>query len=212
MPTVKEIRQTIDQTLDRWEAAASTLEANAQATSDAVSERLQKFKSEASVAADKLQEAASHAQQMPEEARDQLTKNIALLRSQLELGQAAAYDAVLDQQKKISEAVQLVESEIDKVSGQMGDAYDRSVADWVRAQQELKQQMDLAEIRFQHEKEKTQAQFEAQQQTLLDNVKQFREMFEQQAAGAQQKGATFAKDMNASFEQALDAFRKLSKQ
>ncbi len=211
MPTVKEVRQSIDQTLDRWEAAASALEENAQATSDKVSERLQMFKGEASAAADKLQEAVAQAQQMPAGARDQMTKNIELLKAQLKLGQAAAYDAVLDQQKKIAEAVQLVESEIDKASGQMGDAYDRSVADWVRAQQELKQQMDLAEIRFQHEKDKTQAQFEAHQQTVLDSVKQFRDMFEQQAASAQQKGETFAKDMNASFEQALEAFRKLSK-
>lgn len=211
MPTVKEVRQSIDQTLDRWEAAASALEANAQATSDAVSERLQKFKGEASAAAAKLQDAVLQAQPMPDEARDQITKNIELLKAQLEAGQAAAYDAALDQQKKINEAVQLVESEIDKISGQMGDAYDRSLADWVRAQQELKQQMELAEIRFQHEKDKTQAQFETHQQTMLDGVKQFREMFEKQAATAQQKGETFAKDMNASFEQALEAFRKLSK-
>lgn len=210
MPTVKEVRETIDQTLDRWEAAASSLEANAQATSDAVSERLQMFKDGASAASDKLQQAIAQAQQLPSEARDQLTKNIQDLQTQLHLGRAAAYDAVMDQKQKITDAVLRVESQMDKISGQMDDACDRTVADWVRAQQELEQQMELAEIRFLHEKEKKQAQFEDQRQALLDSVKQFRAMAEQQAASAQQKGSTFAKEMNASFEQVKTAFRKLS--
>ena len=210
MPTVREVREAIDQSLDRWEAAASSLEANAQATSDAVSERLQQFKNDASAASENLQQAVAQAQQLPSDARDKLTKNIKSLKTQLGIGKAAAYDAVMDQQKKINAAVRRVEREIDKVSGRMDDTYNRTVADWVRAQQELKQQMELAEIRFLHEKDKKEAQLEANRQALLDSVKQFRTMMEQQAASAQQKGSTFAKEMNQAFEQAKAAFRNLS--
>jgi hypothetical protein len=58
MTTVKEIRASIDQTLDWWEAAASTMEKNVEATLVVVSERLEAQKEKTAAACETLKQAA----------------------------------------------------------------------------------------------------------------------------------------------------------
>jgi hypothetical protein len=69
MTMIKEIRTSIDQTLDRWEAAALALEENIGATQAQVSGRLQTQKEKAAEASEKLKQAVNSAQQLPSEAR-----------------------------------------------------------------------------------------------------------------------------------------------
>lgn len=211
MPTVKEVRAQIDQTIDRWEAAASALEANAQATSAAASDRVQAFKSKAAEASENLKQAVVSAQQLPSEAREKITADLDHLKVQLALGKAEAYDAIVDQKQQITAAVQRVENDIDKVDAQIDIAVNQAVANWAKADQQLTQEINLAEVRFKHELEKRQAQLEDNKQAFLDRAKQFRTMVEANAAKAQEKGSTFAVEMQTSFEQAVAAFRNLSK-
>jgi hypothetical protein len=211
LPTVKEVRAQIDQTIDRWEAAASALEANAQATSAAASDRVQAFKSKAAEASENLKQAVVSAQQLPSEAREKITADLDHLKVQLALGKAEAYDAIVDQKQQITAAVQRVENDIDKVDAQIDIAVNQAVANWAKADQQLTQEINLAEVRFKHELEKRQAQLEDNKQAFLDRAKQFRTMVEANAAKAQEKGSTFAVEMQTSFEQAVAAFRNLSK-
>ena len=209
MTTIKEIRTSIDQTLDRWEAAGLALEENISATQAAVSGRLQTQKEKAAEASEKLKQVVNSAQQLPSEARENIVADLDHLKVQLSLGKAEAHDAVLAQKEKIGQAVERVENQIDQIEQHLGQEYEKATEEWVRANLEMHQLLDLAALRFENEKAEKQVQFEAKKQEMLDNAKQFRKEFEEKRTAALQKGSTFASDMNASFEQVKTAFRNL---
>ena len=210
MTSVKEVRASIDQTLDRWEAAALALEENVEATLAVVSERLQTQKEKTATASEKLKQALERTQQLPSEVRDKITGDLDHLKVQLALGQAEGRDAVLAQKEKIGQAVQHAESHIDQIEQQVDQEIDEAIKEWVRAELELQQGLELAALRFENEQAERRAQFEAKKEEMLDNVKQFREELEQKRTAALQKGSTFASDMTASFEQVRTAFRNLT--
>jgi phage-related minor tail protein len=210
MTTVKEMRTSIDQTLDRWNAAALALEENINATQAAVSERIQTQKEKAAEASEKLEKAIERAQQLPSDAREKIVGDLGHLKVQLALGKVEARDAVLAQKEKIGQAVQRVENQIDQIEQQVDQKIKEATEEWVRADQELQQELELAALRFENEKAEKRVQFEAKKQEMLDNVKQFREAIEEKRIAAQQKGSTFASDMTASFEQMRTAFRNLA--
>ena len=209
MPTVEEIRATINQTLDRWEAAALALEENVNATQAAVSERLQAQKDKAAETTEKLKQAVERAQHLPSEARDRIIGDLDHLKVQLALGKAEARDAVLAQKEKIGQAVQRVVSQIDQIEQQVDQKIEEATKEWVRAELELQQDLELAALRFENEQEESRAQFEAKKQEMIGKVTQFREELEQKRTDAVQKGSTFASDMTDAFEQTKTAFRNL---
>ena len=124
MMTVKEMRASIDQTLDWWEAAALALEENVEATLAAVSERLEAQKEKTAAASEKLKQAFEDAQQLPSEARDKIAGDLDHLRVQLALGKAEGRDAVLAQKEKIAEAVRRAEKQIDQIGQQVDQTID----------------------------------------------------------------------------------------
>ena len=209
MTTVKEIRASFDQTLDRWETAARALEANIEAPLAAVSERLQTQKKKAAESSEKLKQAIERAQQLPPEAREKIAGDLDHLKVQLALGKAEGRDAVLAQKEKIGQAVQRVQSQIDQIEQQADQEIEKATKEWVRAELALQQEFELVASRFENEQAERRAQFEAKKQEMLEKVKQFRGDLEEKRATALQKGSTFSSDMTASFEQLRTAFRKL---
>ncbi len=211
MTTVKDIRASIDQTLDWWEAAASAMEKNVEATLAAVSERLEAQKKKTAEASEELKQAFERAQQLSAEARDKIAGDLDHLKVQLALGRAEGRDAVLAQREKIAEAVRRAEKQIDEIGQQADQTIDDAVNEWVRAELELRQQFELAASRFESERAEGRAQYEARKQEMLDDLKQFREQLEEKRSAALQKGSTFAADMTAAYEQMQAAFRNLTK-
>lgn len=209
MTTVKEIRASIDQTFDRWESAALALEENIEATVAAVSDRLQTQKEKAAVASEELKRAFERAQQLPPETRDKIVGDLDHLKVQLALGKVEAHDAVLAEKERIGQAVQRVETHIDQIEQKVHQEIKEATENWVRAEIELRQELDLAALRFENEKSERRAQFEAKKQEMIVNAKQFRESLEEKRTSALRKGSTFASDMTSSFEQIKTAFRQL---
>ena len=210
MKTVNEVRASIDQTLDWWEAAALALEESIEATLAAVSERIQRQKEKTVEASEKLTQALKRAQQLPSEAREKIVGDLDHLKVQLALGKVEARDAVLAQKEKIGQAVLRVENQIDQFEQQVDQEVEEAINEWVRAELELQQELELVALRFESEQAERRGQFEAKKQEMLDNVKQFREELEEKRTTALQKGSTFASDMNTSFEQMRSAFRNLA--
>lgn len=211
MMTVKEIRASIDQTLDWWEAAASAMEKNVEATLAAVSEQLEAQKEKTAEASEELKQAVERAQQLSSEARDKIAGDLDHLKVQLALGRAEGRDAVLAQKEKIAEAVERAEKQIDQIGQQVDQTFDDAVKEWVRAELALRQEFELAAARFENERAEGREQFEAKKQEMLDDLKQFREQLEEKRSTALQKGSAFAADMTAAYEQMQAAFRNLAK-
>ena len=141
MTKVSEIRASIDQTLDRWEAAALALETNIEATLAAVSERLETQRKKAAVASEKLKQAIERAQELPSEAQDKIGGDLDHLKVQLALGKAEARDAIVAQKEKIGQAVQRVENQIDQIEQQVDQEIEEAIEEWVHAQLDLRQEL-----------------------------------------------------------------------
>lgn len=210
MPKIREVRASIDQTLDRWEAAALALEANVQANLTTVSERIKTQKEKLAEASEGLKLAIAHAQQLPSDTKEKIAGDLDHLKVQLALGKAEARDAVAAQENNIKQAVQRLENRIDGVEQKFDQNIEEAVEKWTRAELELRQEFELATLRFENEKAEKHAKFEAKKQEMLDKVKQFRGELDEKRTTALQKGSSFASDMNAAFEQARDAFRNLA--
>lgn len=209
MSTTKQIRTAIDQTLDRWESAATTMEESIRSSTAAVSAQVQAQKKMAADATDKLKDAVEQAQHVPAETRKQVAANLDHLKEQLAHGTADAHDAAQKQQKQIEEAVKRVEHEIDQMGQSANEEIKKALTAWAGTEMQLRHQLELAAVRFKHDAESQHAQFQAKRDEMLDHVKDFRENLQKQQAAAMEKGSTFAADMNASFKQMQDAFRKL---
>lgn len=210
MSTVKEMRASIDERLDRWEASANAVEANIEATQAEVSERIQKQKDNAAEASEKLKQAVERAKRLPSEAREKIAGDLDHLKVQLALGKAEARDAVTAQKEKIHQAVKSVENQIDRFETQVDQEIEEEINAWILANLELQEELDLAAARFEHEKAERRERFEAKKQEMRDKVTQFRNEIEEKRAAAQQKGSKFSSEMNASLEQIRTAFHNLT--
>ena len=210
MINVKEIRASIDQTLDRWEAAALAIEENVNGTLIEVSERIQAQKQKAAEKSESLKAAIARAQKLPTEAKDKISADLDHLKVQLALGKAEARDAVAEQQAKIAQAIQNVDNQINQFEQQIDKEIEQDIEAWIRAEKALQQELELAAMRYETEQAEARAQFAAEKQEILDDIKKFRENLNEKRSAAVAKGTTFASDMAASFEQVKTAFKKLT--
>ena len=103
-----------------------------------------------------------------------------------------------------------METQIDQFEQQVDQEVEEAINEWVRAELELQQELELAALRYENEQAERRAQFEAKKQEMLDNVKRFRDDLEVKRTAALERGSTFASDMATSFEQMRTAFRKLA--
>lgn len=209
MSTTKNVRQAIDHTLDRWEAAASAMEESVRGTTATVSAQIETQKQMAAAATDKLKDAVETAQHVPAEMRQQIAANLDHLKVQLALGKADASDAAAAQQKEIEDAVKRVESQIDQMGQNVNEEITKALTQWAGTEQQLRHQLELAALRFKHEAESQHTQFQAKQQEMLGHVKEFRDNLQKQQETAVQKSSEFANDMHTAFKQMQEAFRKL---
>jgi hypothetical protein len=210
MAKVKEIRESIDERLDRWEASALALEANIDATPAEIAARIERQKEKAAKASEKLKQSVERAKQLPAEAREKIAGDIDHLKVQLALGKAEARDAVFVQKGKIDQAVRNVEKQIDQFEEQVDQVIQGDIEAWVLADMELREELDLAASRFEHEKAEKRERFEAKKQEMRDKVTQFRNEMEEKRAAAQEKGSKFSSEIKASLEQMKTAFHNLT--
>ena len=129
---------------------------------------------------------------------------------QLALGKAEARDAVAEQQAKIAQAIQNVDNQINQFEQQIDKEIEDDIEAWIRAEKALQQELELAAMRYETEQAEARAQFAAEKQEILDDIKKFRENLNEKRSAAVEKGTTFASDMAASFEQVKTAFKKLT--
>lgn len=210
MPTVQDIRTSIDQNLDRWEAAASATENSVNSSLNSLSDQLETQKSKAAEMSDRLKQAVMRAQDLPSEAKSKITSDLDNLKVQLALGKAETRDAINEQKEKIQQAVQDAEKQIDQVNQNIEKGIEEDLEAWVRAGDELIQNFELAAMRYDSVLAEERGEFYAKKQEMIGEVKQFRDHMKKQQSLAMEKGSAFASDMAASFDQVKSAFRNLT--
>lgn len=210
MTAVRKLREEINQTPDRWESAADSLEKQISETQAAIAKRLESQKQTAIQAVERLKQVLDRAREMPAETRQRVVEEIDQLRDQLSQGQIEGREAALTQKQKIDRAKQVLDERLESISEDVHPDFVQAVKDYVRVQLDLETELELAAQRFAYEQAEKRARFESRKQEMLKNIDQFRKMLnERRAAGAQQ-GRPFAQEMNAAFDQIRQTFQHLA--
>jgi hypothetical protein len=209
MSYVRKIRDSVDQSLDRWEAAARAVEDNIEANHEAMTDRVERLKTIVSETAERLRQSVARSQQLPADAKEKIASDIDHLKMQLALGKAEARDAVEEQQSKITRAVRAVAAKIDAVDGQIESDVDEKIENWIRAEIALQQDYELVALQWEHGKAELRDELDAKKQEIRDKVQQFRANLDAKRSQATDNGEAFAAEMSQAFNQIKSALGNL---
>jgi hypothetical protein len=210
MSYIEELRDRIDQSLDRWEATAQSLEDCIGSTRETIVESVEQQKAKVSEAADRVKQAVAHVRQLPEDARSKMASDLEHLNVQLALGKADALDAVEDQKRKITTAVRSIEARIDAVDRQIDQGTKEAIEAWIRADIALQQELDLLAMQVTQDKADARTALDAKKQRIQEQVHNFRTRLETKRGQTAAKGEAFATEMTQAFEKVKTAFSNLA--
>jgi archaellum component FlaC len=206
---IKKLRQSIDASLDRWEASAQSFEDGINASLEAMVERFDDHKATAQSAVEDLKQSVARAQEVPAEAKKKIIAELDHLKLQLALGKAEAQDALAVQKSKVESAFQAVELRFDSIGRQINDDVDKALENWIRAEIALKQDFDLLAVHIAAKQAAVHAQFEARRQSFKDQIEKFKAELENKKDTAEERGEAFSAEMNSAFDHLNKAFRNL---
>ena len=214
MSKVKEIRESIDKKLDRWEASATAFETQLQQTKDQAQARLEARKKALKEALEKFKSEVAKAKGIAEEKKKEMQAQFGDLQVQLALGKAETKDAFEAQRKKIRHSIATLEATVDRhldaachaADSSLEKAIDRLIAADIQYEAEA----DALEAQFFIKKAAAKAQFEKKKSDLLAQIKEFKNKLQGKRNMAKDKAATFEKELSAGISQIKQAFKNLS--
>jgi hypothetical protein len=214
MPKVKEIRESIDKKLDRWEAVATAFEVQLQQTEEQALAKLEVYKKKLNEALEKFKSEVAKAKGITEEKKKEMQPLFDDLQVQLALGKAEARDAFEAQRKTILHSIATLEAAVDRHLDAAGKALDESLhkaADkYIAAQIEYEAAAEALEARLFMKKVEAKAQFEKKKGDLLAQINTFKTQLQGKRDIAKDKAAAFEKELSAGMSQIKQAFKKLS--
>lgn len=209
MSRIKELRASLDKTLDALEHRALALEAQLTQTKDQAVQRLEQRKQQLQEVLKQIQTEVQKSKDLAEQAKAEVQTKLDHLQVQLTLGKADARDTVEEQRAKILKAL----SEFEAIADQKlkGAAFESAKIweDLVGRAGGLEAEFEALKSRFESEKAKQQATLEEKKQEVLVKLQAFQRDLKAKRQAAQVKGETFSHDLRAGLDQIQAAFRKL---
>jgi DNA repair exonuclease SbcCD ATPase subunit len=214
MPTIKEIRESIDKKLDHWEASATAFEAQLQQTKEQALAKLEDRKKTLNEALDNLKSAVANAKGIADDTKKQVQAEFDDLQAQLALGKAETQDAFRTQAKKIQDSIATLEASLDKhldAAGHAAEAALEMAADkFIAATIEYEAQADALAEQFAMKKADLTAQLQDKKNDLQQRINEFKAQIQGKREMAKDKAATFENELSAGISQIKQAFKKLS--
>jgi hypothetical protein len=208
--TVRRLREAINETQDRWETAATSLETCIASPRPVIFRRLDVQRQNAVRMAGRLKEVLESTCELAFEARAKIIGDIDQLTEQIEQGRVENRTAALEQKRRIEPLKQSLEARLDRVSGDVHPDLEQAVRGWLRAQIELETGLELAAQRFAYERNESQAWFEMHKQEMLRKIEQFRAMLNERCLSATRRGRPFGPEMNAAYDRICTSFGNLA--
>lgn len=209
MSRIKELRASLDKTLDALEHRALALEAQLTQTKGEAVQRLEQRKQQLQDVLKQVQTEVQKSKDLAEQAKAEVRTKLDHLQVQLALGKADARDTFEEQRTKILKAL----SEFEAIADQKlkGAAFEsgRVWEDLVGRASGLEAEFEALKSRFEFEKADHQATLDKKKQELLAKLHAFRHDLKAKREGAQSKGKAFVHDLRKGLDQIQTAFRKL---
>jgi len=208
MPTVKDIRNSIDQMLDRWEAAASTLEQSANATAATVAEEIDAQKRKASEAVEAVKTSVAALADVPEEVRNQATAAADQVRQQLEQAKQDTLAGAQAQRDAILAAFAHLHQQLEQVGDKADTNLEKAALSLLLAERELELKTELALVRYAAHHTDDAVALDKSRQQMSKQFAALRQALDEQRKAAVSKSKELADSLAPTFEKAKSAFIK----
>lgn len=208
MPTVSEIRASIDEMLDRWEAAATALEHSANAAAATVSEGVDAQKRSASAAVAAVREAVSKLADVPEAVRQQATAAADRVRAELDRTCQQTLEAARAQRDTIESAFEELHERLDTFGEKADTALQKAALSLLLAERELELKTELALVRYAAGHVDDAVALNKSREQMSEQFAAFRESLGEHRRAAVGKGKEFAESLAPMFHRAKSAFVK----
>lgn len=208
MPTVKDIRNSIDQMLDRWEAAATTLEHSANATAATVAEEIDSQKRKASEAVEAVKASVAGLADVPAEVRQQATAAADRVREQLEEARQDTLEGARSQRDAILAAFQNLHTQLEQLGDQADTNLEKAALSLLLAERELELKTELALVRYAAERTDDAVALDKSRRQMSEQFAAFRQALDEQRKTAVAKSKELADSLAPTFEKAKSAFIK----
>lgn len=208
MPTVSEIRASIDEMLDRWEAAAKALEHSTSATAATIVEAVDAQKRKAAAAVEAVKEAVSKLTDVPEEARQHVTAAADRVRAELDRARQQTLEAARSQRDQIEAAFHDLHTKLDQLGDKADTRLEKAALSLLLAERELELKTELALVRYAAGHVDDVVALNKSREQMGEQFAAFRASLEEHRKSAVGKGKEFAESLAPMFNRAKSAFVK----
>ena len=204
MSVVKEIREALDVRLDKLDARAEALEALFESGRDEAAKRIQQQKQNLAEAAGKLEKMAAESASLAVDASSDLHAGFDHLQVQLALGKAETREVFDEQAKKIRDAMERIEDQLEHVEADVEEELANQTAAFIRIANRLRAEIEAAELQFALFKADHRDDVEAGKKELRKKLSELRDDLRQ---ASHEAGARFEK-FESEFGEGLGHIRK----
>lgn len=208
MPTVNQIRASIDEMLDRWEAAATSLEQSANATAAIVTEAVDAQKHKASAAVEAVKEAVTKLADVPEQVRQQATAAADRVRAELDRTRQQTLESARSQRDTIEAAFHDLHERLDELGDKADTGLQKAALSLLLAERELELKTELALVRYAAEHVDDAVALNKSREQMSEQFAAFRQSLEEHRKSAVGKGKEFAESLAPLFNRTKSAFVK----
>lgn len=199
MTAVRKLREAINETADRWESAAASLETCVASSRAAFAGRIETLRRNAILMADRLGTVLAEARELSREARMRIVCQINQFKERLSESSFEDCKEFSACRQEIEIARRNLEERLERIADDVHPDFEQAVRNWVRAQMEFETGLELAAQPFVYEQAENRSQSEARRQEMLKNIEQFRSMLNEKRFSATRRGRPFGSEMNAAW-------------
>lgn len=210
MAAVRKLREVINESAGRWESAAVSLEVCMGSSRQAIAQRVDALRLEATRAAERLGGMLAEAHELSLEARQRTVRDVDQLKEHIRLSRIENRAAALAWRQDIEGVRQRLEERLERIADDVHPEFEHRVSDWVRAQMELDTGLELLAQWFLYEQVEDRALFEARRREMLKRIENFRNMLQEKRYAATRRGRPFGSEMNAAYNRIRNSFAHLA--
>jgi sugar-specific transcriptional regulator TrmB len=213
MSKIREIRESIDTKLDKWEATVTAVEAQLQQTKDQALEEFEVRKKQLNEALKAFKSEVVKAKGLADGKKTEILALFEDLPVQLALGKAEVRDSFEAQKEKIRHSIATLETTIDHdldAAGQsIDESLERAANKFIVAAIGLEAEMEALEIQFKVEKAGAKTQLEHKKKELIAQINRYKSQLDEKKQMAKDKATNFESELSDGMSQIIKAFKKL---
>ena len=213
MSTIKNIRETMNSKLDKWEAEATAFQAQLELSKEQVKTRVEEQKQRLEEIARQMKDKIDAAGDYADATKDKVKASFENMQVQLALGVADTRDGYQEWKKKVQSSIAGFEKEVevalDEKGAQLDAGLDALKDAYVKQTSACEAEIDAMQAQFQEAKASAKADFEKYKQDAQSKINEYKQVLNEKRKLAVDKFGDFEAELSSGATQIKDAVKNL---